>query len=67
VKAINQTFSPTWEEFEYAREVLAAIEAAKAQGKGAISLYGKMIDAPIVLRARQVLEKEENVKGGVKR
>jgi len=67
VKAINQTFSPTREEFEYAREVLAAIEAAKAQGKGAVSLYGKMIDAPIVLRARQVLEMEENVKGGVKR
>jgi citrate lyase subunit beta/citryl-CoA lyase len=35
--------------------VLKAIEEAKAQGKGAVSLFGKMIDAPIVLRARQTL------------
>lgn len=56
VKAINAVFTPTRREIEYAREVLRAIEEAKARGKGAISLYGKMIDAPIVARAEQVLE-----------
>lgn len=56
VKDINAIFSPTKKEIQYAKEVLAAIERAKKQGKGAIALYGKMIDAPIVARAEQVLE-----------
>jgi len=62
VKAINEVFSPSDKEIEYAYEVLAAIEAAAEQGKGAISLYGKMIDKPIVLRARQVLAMARQLK-----
>jgi len=64
VGGINWVFSPTRQEIDYAYEVLAAIEEAKAQGKGAISLYGKMIDAPIVARARQVLDMEKAMQGG---
>ena len=33
-----------------------AIALAKAQGKGAIALRGKMIDAPIVARAERTVE-----------
>ena len=40
------------------------IKVAKEQGKGAISLHGKMIDAPIVERARQTIEMAEAM-GGV--
>lgn len=61
---INQVFSPTEEEIRYAREVFATIEKAKAEGKGVVSLHGKMIDAPIVARAKQVLEAAESIKGG---
>ena len=64
VKGINEVFSPTQEEVDYAYEVLEAIETAKKQGKGAISLRGKMIDAPIVLRANQVIAAYESIKGG---
>ena len=35
--------------------VMEAIALAKQQGKGAISLHGKMIDAPIVARAEQTI------------
>lgn len=56
VRTINEVFSPTVEEIEYARLVFEAIEEGKAQGKGAVSLRGKMIDAPIVERARQTLD-----------
>lgn len=56
VITINEVFSPTAEEIEYAKEVMDIIRIAKEQGKGAISLRGKMIDAPIVERARQTLE-----------
>jgi citrate lyase subunit beta/citryl-CoA lyase len=56
VMTINEVFSPTMEEIEYAQEVMDIIRVAEEQGKGAISLRGKMIDAPIVERARQTLE-----------
>lgn len=64
VMAINEVFSPTIEEIEYAKEVMDIIRIAKEQGKGAISLRGKMIDAPIVERARQTLEIAEALGGG---
>ena len=55
VEVINRVFSPTTEEIDYAYEVLEAIRIAKEQGKGAIALRGKMIDAPIVARAERTI------------
>ncbi len=59
VDVINQVFSPTMAEIDYAYEVLDAIDLAKKQGKGAVSLRGKMIDAPIVARAEQTIAMAE--------
>ena len=59
VEAINEVFSPTMAEIEYAYEVMEAIALAKQQGKGAIALHGKMIDAPIVSRAEQTIAMAE--------
>jgi len=56
VMIVNEVFCPSKEDIEYAKEVMDIIQIAKEQGKGAISLRGKMIDAPIVERARQTLE-----------
>ena len=56
VEVINGVFSPTEKEVDYAYEVMEAIELAKAQGKGAIALHGKMIDAPIVARAQRTIQ-----------
>ena len=56
VSTVNQMFSPSRKEIDYAREVFEAVERGRRQGKGAVSLRGKMIDAPIVARARLVLE-----------
>ena len=56
VEVINSVFSPTEAEIEYAYEVMDAIEMAKRQGKGAIALHGKMIDAPIVARAQRTID-----------
>ena len=55
VEVINAVFSPTQKEIDYAYEVMDAIALAKQQGKGAIALHGKMIDAPIVSRAQQTI------------
>lgn len=59
VEVINAVFSPTQKEIDYAYEVMEAIALAKSQGKGAISLHGKMIDAPIVTRAQQTISMAE--------
>lgn len=65
VETVNELFSPTLADIDYAHDVMEAIEEGKRQGKGVISLRGKMIDAPIVKRAQQVLEMERQMLGGV--
>ncbi|MBE6544463.1 MAG: CoA ester lyase [Ruminococcaceae bacterium] len=67
VEVINEVFSPTMAEIEYAYDVIEAINTAKKQGKGAISLNGKMIDAPIVARAERTIAmaKALGIKRGV--
>ena len=59
VDVINRVFSPTMAEIEYAYEVMEVIALAKQQGKGAIALRGKMIDAPIVMRAQRTIAMAE--------
>ena len=55
LETINTQFSPSPEEIEYAQRVVAAFEEAEARGSGATSLDGKMIDVPVVKRARNLL------------
>ena len=59
VGVINEVFSPSQADIDYSYEVMDAIAMAKAQGKGAIALRGKMIDAPIVARAEQTIAMAE--------
>ena len=59
VEVINEVFTPTRKEIDYAYEVMDAIAEAKAQGKGAIALHGKMVDAPIVARAQRTIAAAE--------
>lgn len=56
VAVVNDVFTPTQEEIAHARRVLAAAEVAERQGKGAFALDGKMIDRPLILQARLVLD-----------
>lgn len=66
VDIVNKIFSPSRQEIEKARAIVEAAQAGIRQGLGVISLNGAMIDAPILKRARQVLEMAERTgKGGV--
>lgn len=64
VKYVNSTFSPTIADISYAIEVIEAAKEAQANGLGVFSLNGKMVDAPIINRARLTLENAK--KAGVK-
>lgn len=55
VDPINTLFSPSAAEIAYARRVVSAFEAAERTGRGSTSLDGKVIDVPVVKRARSIL------------
>ncbi len=61
IEVINSIFSPTEEEIAYAGEVLAIYEEAVKNGLGAVALHGKMIDAPILERAKRVLAQAKEI------
>ncbi|MFQ6024362.1 MAG: HpcH/HpaI aldolase/citrate lyase family protein, partial [Acidiferrobacterales bacterium] len=62
IDIINETFSPSTEEIDHARRVVAAFEQAERQGRGSTSLNGKVIDVPVVKRARALLEIAEKTR-----
>ncbi len=53
---VHEIYTPTEKDIEKSIRVLHAIEEANRKGSGVISLDGKMIDGPIVDRARRVIE-----------
>ena len=55
IQAIQEMFSPSRKAVEYARQVVAAFEEAERAGRGSTSLEGKVIDVPVVKRARALL------------
>ena len=64
VDLIHEVMNPSVEEIRWAQRVLAVLRQAEQEGAGAVSLDGKMIDAPIELRARHVLKLAENIPAG---
>ena len=55
VSTIRNIWKPTDAELAKARRVVDAATCASAEGRGAISLDGEMIDAPVVARAMNIL------------
>jgi len=61
IDIINEIFSPSQEDVDFARRVVAAFEEAQAAGSGSVALGGQLIDLPIVERARRVLKLRESL------
>lgn len=53
----NSVFKPNEAEIDLAREIIEAYEAAEREGRGAIQVRGKMVDRPVVERAKSRLER----------
>jgi citrate lyase subunit beta/citryl-CoA lyase len=58
VAILNEEFRPSAAEVDHAGRVVAAYDKALAEGVGAVTVDGKMIDVPIVERAKLLLERE---------
>ncbi len=56
IEAVNEIFSPTEREIEWAKKVVRAYEGASAAGTGAVSVDGQMIDAASIKLARNTLD-----------
>lgn len=59
VPVINDAFTPTAEQLEWAETVLAELERVDGEGAGAFTVDGQMIDPPLIERARTVVERAE--------
>jgi citrate lyase beta subunit len=56
VETVNEIFSPTERELEWARKVVSAYEEANIAGSGSISVDGQMVDAASIKMARNTLD-----------
>ena len=56
IAPLHEIFMPREKDLIKARAVMVAIREANERGSGVASLNGKMIDRPVVLRARYLLE-----------
>ena len=61
VGILNEEFSPSSDEVEEACAVIESFEKAVREGRGAVSLHGRMVDLPVVERARAVVRAHERI------
>jgi citrate lyase subunit beta/citryl-CoA lyase/malyl-CoA/(S)-citramalyl-CoA lyase len=59
IEGINQIFSPTAEEIQRARKILDA--SARAEGKGAVAVEGRMVDQATVRLAQKLWEQAKHL------
>ena len=57
IAAAREAFMPRPDDLQFAREIIAAYDAAAADGRGAVRVRGRMIDRPMVERARGLLSR----------
>jgi citrate lyase subunit beta/citryl-CoA lyase len=60
VQLAHDAFTPTIEELERARRLVAAHRAASAAGLAAIDFEGQMVDAPVVAQAQHLIDLGES-------
>jgi malyl-CoA/(S)-citramalyl-CoA lyase len=62
----NEIFTPSEPEVTRARRILEAMDEAATEGKGAVSLDGRMIDAASIRQAETLLSKIDQIQGSAK-
>jgi citrate lyase subunit beta/citryl-CoA lyase len=55
VPIVNEEYSPSAEEAAHARRIVEENGKAEAAGRASFAIDGKMIDVPVVERARRLL------------
>ncbi len=63
VALANEVFTPSAEAVAEAREILAAMEAAKARGEGATVYKGRLVDIASIKQAEVIVRQSEMIAG----
>ena len=63
IAVIHEAFTPAAAEIEKALKIVAAFEEAQQRGLGVVSLGSKMIDPPVVDRARKLVARAKQMRG----
>jgi malyl-CoA/(S)-citramalyl-CoA lyase len=63
IELANEIFSPLPEEVDRARRIMVAMEEAAREGKGAVSLDGRLIDAASIKMAENVIARADRLPG----
>jgi citrate lyase subunit beta / citryl-CoA lyase len=61
IRIIHEAFAPSDAEIEKAFKIVAAFEEAQQRGLGVVSLGSKMIDPPVVERARKLVARAKQM------
>ena len=56
VRIVHEIYTPSQKEIEKSIRIINGAKEAEAKGSGVISVDGKMVDSPIIMRAQRVLE-----------
>jgi citrate lyase subunit beta/citryl-CoA lyase len=67
IAILNEEFAPSAAEVASAERIVAAYKEATAAGRGSISVDGKMVDVPVVIRAEQLLARHAAIQERVRR
>ena len=67
VAALNDAFTPAAEDVAYARKLIQADAGAAAEGRGSFQVDGKMIDIPVIERARKLIARAEAIEARLRR
>lgn len=63
IAVANEVFTPSDEQVSEAREILAAMEDAKARGEGATVYKGRLVDIASIKQAQVIVEQFEMITG----
>lgn len=64
IELANQVYSPSEEELDKAKRIMEAMEQARKDGKGAVSLDGRLIDIASIKMADNLLQKAAQIAAG---
>ena len=63
VAPVNDAFTPGDDEVAKAETIVAAFEAAEAEGSASIQIDGFFVDYPVVEQARRTLDRIKRIRG----
>ena len=67
VTALNEAFTPSAEDVAYARKLIQADAQAASEGRGSFQVDGKMIDIPVIERARKLIARADTIQHRLRR